>query len=75
VPTLAAVYNCRQNDGPALNKPRRVILTVGICATLYTGALAFIAQAPRFPEMLFEGLLYWMGVTVVYTVVLFGLWR
>lgn len=63
-------------DAPRqLNKPRKVILTIGIGLLLFFVAAAFVAQSRRFPETQFEGLLYWGAVLAVYVAVLFRIWR
>lgn len=61
--------------GRRLNKPQRIILTVGLGILFFLGSVAFVAQSRRFPETQFEALLYWGGVVLVYIFVLFRIWR
>jgi transcriptional regulator with XRE-family HTH domain len=58
-----------------LNKPRKIILSILslLLILLLTGA--FIAQSARFPETNFERLLLYAGVTAVYGLVLFKIWK
>jgi len=58
-----------------LNGPRKIILSVGAGIVLLLGGMAFLIQAPTFPETAFEALLFWMGIVTAYTIVLFRLWR
>lgn len=58
-----------------LNKPRKIILSTGIGLFLILSISAFIAQSPRFPETAFEAFCLWSVVTLVYTVILFRLWK
>ncbi|MBN9381365.1 MAG: helix-turn-helix transcriptional regulator [Chitinophagaceae bacterium] len=58
-----------------LNKPRRIILSVGIGLFLILGTAAFIAQSPRFPETAFEAFCLWSVITLVYTVILVAIWK
>jgi transcriptional regulator with XRE-family HTH domain len=59
----------------SLNRPRKLILSVGslLLIILLTGA--FLSQSARFPETNFERFLLYAGVTVVYGLALFRIWR
>jgi transcriptional regulator with XRE-family HTH domain len=69
------VLNIRAPIPRRLNKPRKIILSVGMGLFLILGTAAFIAQSPRFPETAFEAFCLWSVITVVYTVILFFLWK
>lgn len=56
-------------------RPRKIILTTGLGIILVLGAMAFLAQSPRFPETTFEALLFWLCIVVVYTVALLFIWK
>jgi transcriptional regulator with XRE-family HTH domain len=58
-----------------LNKPRRIILSIGIGVLLILGTAAFIAQSAKFPETPFECLLLWMGIAGAYMITLLMLWK
>ena len=58
-----------------LNKPRKIILSAGAGMMLFLGSLAFLFQAPAFPESAFEAMLFWMAIVAIYTIVLFKVWR
>ena len=58
-----------------LNRSRKIILSIGTGLLLVLGTGAYTAQSAHFPETTFEGFLLWMGVTAVYTVTLFKLWK
>ena len=58
-----------------LNRSRKIILSIGTGLLLVLGTGAYTAQSAHFPETTFEGFLLWMGVTAVYTVILFKLWK
>jgi len=58
-----------------LNRSRKIILSIGTGLLLVLGTGAYTAQSARFPETAFEGFLLWMGITAVYTVILFKLWK
>jgi transcriptional regulator with XRE-family HTH domain len=58
-----------------LNKPRRIILSIGIGVLLILGTTAFIAQSAKFPETHFECLLLWMGIASAYMMALLMLWK
>ena len=58
-----------------LNKPRRIILSIGIGVLLILGTAAFLAQATRFPETNFECLLLWMTIAGAYMIILLMLWK
>ncbi len=59
----------------SLNLPRKIILSLGslLLIVLLTGA--FLFQSARFPETTFEAFLLYAGVTAVYGVILFRIWR
>jgi len=57
------------------NRPRKLILTIGIGLILLLGAGAFLAQSAKFPETDFERFLFWMGVIAVYTLTLLRIWK
>ena len=58
-----------------LNNPRKLIISIGLGLLLLLGTLAFVAQSARFPETDFEHFLLWGGVVMVYTVVLYRVWK
>ena len=58
-----------------LNRPRKIILSIGIGVLMILGTIAYIAQSARFPETDFEGSLLWMGIAGVYILILFRLWK
>lgn len=58
-----------------LHRPGKIILTAGIAIFLLLAGLAFISQSPRFPETDFEGFCFWAVVTVLYTAILFRIWK
>jgi len=58
-----------------LNRHRKIILSTGTGLFLILGTSAFIAQSPKFPETAFEAFCLWSVITVVYTVILFRLWK
>jgi transcriptional regulator with XRE-family HTH domain len=57
------------------NKPRRIILSVGIGLFLILGTAAFIVQSPRFPETTFEAFCLWLVIALAYTIILLKLWK
>jgi hypothetical protein len=57
-----------------LNKPGKIILSVGVGVMLILGTLAYIAQSSRFPETDFEGLLLWMAIAGAYFTFLYKIW-
>lgn len=58
-----------------LNRPRKLILTIGLGLVLLLGTAAYISQSAGFPQTDFEGFLLWGGVTCVYVLILYRLWR
>lgn len=58
-----------------LNRPRKIILSIGIGVLMILGTVAYIAQSARFPETDFEGLLLWMVIAGLYMLILFRLWK
>lgn len=60
---------------PHSKKPKKIILSVGLGIVMILGGMAFIAQAPRFPETDFEGLVFWMTIAGVYTLILYRIWK
>jgi transcriptional regulator with XRE-family HTH domain len=61
--------------GSAINKPQRIILSIGLCLAILFLAWAFIAQSAKFPETNFEQFIFWAIVLLAMTAVLFFLWR
>ena len=59
---------------PAVNKARRIILSVGSFFLLILLAVAFLAQSQVFPETTFELILYWAAVTVGMGLVQWKIW-
>lgn len=80
-PTARAILDPQPASGDQssipyqLNKPRKIILSLGTGLFLILGTAAFISQSPRFPETAFEAFCLWSVITVVYTVILFKLWK
>jgi transcriptional regulator with XRE-family HTH domain len=60
---------------PHAKRPGKMILSIGLGIVLILGATAFIAQAPRFPETDFEGLVFWMTIAGAYTLILYRIWK
>ena len=58
-----------------LNKPRKLILSVGSLLLLILLTGAFLAQSSKFPETTFETLLLFAGVSVAYVVLLYKIWK
>lgn len=71
-PTLSGVPSSLPHG---LNKPRKLILSIGTGLLLILGTAAFIAQSPRFPETTFEAFCLWSVITLVYTVCLYRVWK
>jgi len=57
------------------NRPRRWILSVGLGLVIFLGCTAFLSQSRRFPETNFEGLCFWVVVTLGYTCLLWRIWK
>lgn len=68
-------FSIPQADSYTLTRPQRTVLSVGICLIILFLALAYVAQAPKFPETTFELLIFLSSVLALITVVLFMLWR
>jgi transcriptional regulator with XRE-family HTH domain len=60
---------------PLINKPQRIIVSVGVCFTILFLAFAYIFQSAAFPETTFELLVYCAMVLLLITVLLFFIWR
>jgi transcriptional regulator with XRE-family HTH domain len=69
------ISNVGSSNPGQLNKPRKIILSAATGLLLILGTSAFIAQSPRFPETTFEAFCLWSVITLVYTIILFRLWR
>jgi transcriptional regulator with XRE-family HTH domain len=59
----------------AINKPQRIVLSVGLCCVILFLAFAYIFQSATFPETTFELFVYWAIVILASTVSLFFIWR
>ncbi len=68
-------FSIPQAGSYTLTRPQRAVLSVGICLIILFLALAYVAQAPKFPETTFELLIFLSSVLALITVVLFMLWR
>lgn len=68
-------FSIPQADSNTLTRPQRTVLSVGICLIILFLALAYVAQAPKFPETTFELLIFLSSALALITVVLFMLWR
>ena len=68
-------FSIPQADSYTLTRPQRTVLSVGICVIILLLALAYVAQAPKFPETTFELLIFLSSALALITMVLFMLWR
>ncbi len=68
-------FTIPQGEAPALTKPQRMVLSIGICLVILILAWAYVAQAPNFPETTFELLVFLSLALTLITVILFLLWR
>lgn len=59
----------------SLNKPQRIVLSIGVCFVIVLLAWAYVAQAVNFPETTFELLVFISITLTLITAVLFFLWR
>lgn len=58
-----------------LSTAQKILLSTGIAVLLIMATLAFIFQSPRFPETAFETILLWIPIVIIYTGILFRIWR
>lgn len=59
----------------SINKPQRIILSVGFSLLILLLGLAFAVQAPKFPETTFELLLFLVVLLGALTLALYFVWR
>lgn len=59
----------------AVTVTQRIILSVGLCATIIISAAAYIAQSASFPETNFELFVFAAIVLLIITSILFFLWK
>ena len=60
---------------PGLNRPRKIILSVGLLILMVLFTTAFLAQSSKFPETDFERFLLYFAITACYTLALFRIWK
>ena len=58
-----------------LNKARKLILTFGFAILLILLTGAYISQSRGFPETHFEAFLLWTGVSILYLVFTWKIWK
>lgn len=59
----------------SVNKPQRIILSVGFSLVILLLGFAFAVQAPKFPETTFELLLFLVVLLGALTLALYFVWR
>jgi len=57
------------------NKPKKMIISVGLGITIPLLAAAFLSQAPHFPETNFESFIFWAGTIIAYVIILLRIWK
>jgi transcriptional regulator with XRE-family HTH domain len=61
--------------GPGWSRGRKWIVTIGLALLLPLLTGAYLAQAVRWPATDFERLLIWSGVLVLYSGILWKIWK
>lgn len=60
---------------PKINKPQKIILTIGLPLLVFFGCWAYLAQSRSFPETQFELLTFITIVLLLLIVLLFMIWK
>ena len=58
-----------------ITKDQKIILSIGLSAFVVLLSWAFLAQSPKFPETVFELLIFLAIALLVLTTILFLVWR